>query len=129
MLTQSLYHRFEKEGILFNLCLYVRTFVSRSVSSSVRPINIFVASFSWTTLQGFLTEFGFRVYWSRLFRVMRFRIQYSTTSCLPKYLGEGYIISSSHHHWMFLLFIDPVIWKMKYSFLFRLYTYFELSIL
>ena len=44
-------------------------------------MNISVAFFSGTTVQGFLT-FGFRVYISQLYRVMSFQIHRSTTSCL-----------------------------------------------
>ena len=40
-----------------------------------------VTFFSGTTVQGFL-KFCFRIYISQLYRVMRFQIHHSTTSCL-----------------------------------------------
>ena len=42
----------------------------------------FVTFFSGTTIQGFL-KFGFRIYISQVYRVMRFQIHHSTTFCLP----------------------------------------------
>ena len=70
-----LYPRFKRgEGILFYLCL--------SICQSLCPMNIFVAFFSGTTIQGLL-KFGFRVYIYQLYCVVHFQIHHSTTSCLP----------------------------------------------
>ena len=48
----------------------------------IAKLKIFVTFFSGTTIQGFL-KFGFRVYISQLYCVMRFQIHHLTTSCLP----------------------------------------------
>ena len=45
----------------------------------IAKLKIFVTFFSGTTIQGFL-KFGFRVYISLLYHVMRFQIHQSTTS-------------------------------------------------
>ena len=174
MLTQSLYHHFEKVGrILFYLCLTVRPSVSPSVSSSVRPMNMFVVSFSWTTFKDFrnlvsgFIEVGYIVwcvfrfitqqlsvyrtlftcveslkfssyfsqklqyndFWNLVSRFIQvsytvwcfFQIHNSITSCLPKYLGGVSSVARTITGWSSFicsLYIDPVIWKMKYSFLF-----------
>ena len=72
--------RFEKWGYTV-LPLSVRPQVHPSVRQSVRPMNIFVAFFSGTTMPGFL-KFGFRVYISQPYRVMHFQIHHSTTVVL-----------------------------------------------
>ena len=65
----------------------VSSYINRQ---SVRPMNIVVAFFSGTTLLRF-SKFGFRIYISQLYRVVRFQIHHSITSYLPKYFGGGII--------------------------------------
>ena len=51
-------------------------------------LKTFVTFFWGIKLQGFL-KFGFMVYTSQPYRVMRFQFHHSTTSCLPSFIWAG----------------------------------------
>ena len=74
----------KKRGVycFTSVCPSISPSGRQSVSQSVRPMNIFRRIFlrNYTTR---ISEIGFRLDISQLYRVMRFQIHHSTTSCLP----------------------------------------------
>ena len=103
----------KKRGILFYLCL--------SIHSSARPSHeYFCRILSGTTWQGFL-KFGFRVYISQLYRVIRFQIPYSTTSWLPN-TKSCIILHIKAKFKVFVTFFSGTAWQGFLEFCFRFYT-------